>query len=184
MARAQWPVCGVIGKRPRSTDIGLCLFRADRPFRLGHLEISFGICSNPEVSFRRSPDETACCNKPAVGFLVRWFLAESFLPFIQAPSATSFPCRRSTHWFRKVGETRACRLVPSMARSKSELLLTAAFASSLFPTALNFPQTMDRPRRQRVPHQGKGRLFAHYRRGLSEVRSDYNNRRHERPMDA
>ena len=26
-------------------DIGLCLFLADRPFRLGHLEISFGICS-------------------------------------------------------------------------------------------------------------------------------------------
>ena len=45
-ARAQWPACGVIGKRPRSLDIGLCLFLADRPFRLGHLEISFGICSN------------------------------------------------------------------------------------------------------------------------------------------
>ena len=27
------------------SDIGLCLFLADRPFRLGHLEISFGICS-------------------------------------------------------------------------------------------------------------------------------------------
>ena len=26
-------------------DIGLCLFLADGPFRLGHLEISFGICS-------------------------------------------------------------------------------------------------------------------------------------------
>jgi hypothetical protein len=33
-------------QRPRSMDIGLCLFRADRPFRLGHSKISFGICSN------------------------------------------------------------------------------------------------------------------------------------------
>ena len=30
------------------SDIGLCLFLADRPFRLGHLEISFGICANSE----------------------------------------------------------------------------------------------------------------------------------------
>ena len=44
--RAQWPVCGVIGRRPRSMDIGLCLFLADKPFRLGHLEISSGICSS------------------------------------------------------------------------------------------------------------------------------------------
>ena len=29
-------------------DIGLCLFLAERPFRLGHLEISFGICSSLE----------------------------------------------------------------------------------------------------------------------------------------
>ena len=39
-----------------------------------------------------------------------------------------------------------------------------------FPTALNFPQTMDRPRRQRVRRQSKARQFAHYRRGFSEVR--------------
>jgi len=26
-------------------DIGLFLFLSDSPFRLGHLEISFGICS-------------------------------------------------------------------------------------------------------------------------------------------
>jgi hypothetical protein len=51
-ARAKWPLCGVIGVRPRSLDIGLCLFLADRPFGLGHLEISFGICSktHPEAS--------------------------------------------------------------------------------------------------------------------------------------
>ncbi len=63
-----------------------------------------------------------------------------------------------------------------MARSKSELSLTAAFPShSFFQTALNFPQTMNRSRRQRVPHQSEGRLFTNYRRGLKEVRSDYNN---------
>ena len=45
-------------------------------------------------------------------------------------------------------------------RSKGELSLSAAFPSSLFPKCLNFPQTMDRPRRQRVPHQNEGRLFA------------------------
>jgi hypothetical protein len=34
-------------------DIGLCLFLADRQFRLGHLEISFGICSIlPRPSFQ------------------------------------------------------------------------------------------------------------------------------------
>ena len=33
-------------------DIGLCLFLADRPFRLGHLEISFGICSRRRGPFR------------------------------------------------------------------------------------------------------------------------------------
>ena len=54
-ARAEWPVCGVRGRRPRSTDIGLCLFLADRSFRLSHLEISFGICSRGslEESIRR-----------------------------------------------------------------------------------------------------------------------------------
>ena len=31
-------------------DIGLVPFLADRPFRLGHLEISFGICSRPRIA--------------------------------------------------------------------------------------------------------------------------------------
>ena len=35
----------VIGTRRRNMYIGLCLFLAERPFRLGHLEISCGICS-------------------------------------------------------------------------------------------------------------------------------------------
>jgi hypothetical protein len=64
----------------------------------------------------------------------------------------------------------------SVARSKSELSLTAAFPSpSFFPTALNFPQTMDRHGGKESRHQTEGRLFTHYRRGLKEVRSDYNN---------
>ena len=61
--------------------------------------------------------------------------------------------------------TSSVRWESSVARSTSELSLTAAFPSpSFFPTALNFPQTMDRSRRQRVRHQSEGRLFTHYRR--------------------
>jgi hypothetical protein len=47
-------------QRPRSSDIGLCLFLADRPFHLGHLEISFGICSSISVveSFQRKVRNT------------------------------------------------------------------------------------------------------------------------------
>jgi len=42
-----------LGGRSRSIDIGLGLFLADEPFRLGHLEIFFGICSNPDARGRR-----------------------------------------------------------------------------------------------------------------------------------
>ena len=46
-ARAQWPVCGVIGTRPRSWTLACVSSLEDRPFRLGHLEISFGISKMP-----------------------------------------------------------------------------------------------------------------------------------------
>jgi hypothetical protein len=49
--RAQWPGYCVRGTRPRARDIGL--FLVARPFRLDHLEISFGICYKRENPGRR-----------------------------------------------------------------------------------------------------------------------------------
>ena len=45
--------------------------------------------------------------------------------------------------FGKVGETRTCRLVPSMARSKSELLLTAASPLYRASDGSNHPAALD-----------------------------------------
>ena len=65
----------------------------------------------------------------------------------------------------KVGETRACRWLALKANCYSRRRSPPLF----FPTALNFPQTVDHPRPQRVRQQ------VHWRRGLSEVDSDYDN---------
>ena len=53
-----------------------------------------------------------------------------------------------------------------------------------FPTALNFRKRWTGHGDKESRTKSEGRLFTHYRRRPSELSSDYNNRRHERPMVA
>jgi hypothetical protein len=59
---------------------------------------------------------------------------------------------------------------------KNELFLTAAFAPSLFPNCLKFSRNQWTGHGGKGPAPGKGSAVAHYLRGSSEVRVDYNNR--------